>query len=262
MNQLATRTEQEIAASNQSDTLLAAVIRAASDPAVDVDKMERLMAMAERLEARNARTAYYAEMALMKPELPVINRRGRIEIRAKDNKGERTGDLIQSTGYAYWEDIDEKITPILASHGFSLTFRPGVAQDGKITVTGILTHRGGHSEEATITLPHDSSGSKNPVQAVGSSTSYGKRYAATMLLNIRTKGEDDDGAGTDPDKTIDESQMAEIQGMMDQANADPEKFCKFMGIDALKHMRVIDLGKAREALNHAISERQRKAKGK
>jgi hypothetical protein len=49
-----------------------------------------------------------------------------------------------------------------------------------------------------MTLPLDTSGSKNNVQAVGSSTSYGKRYTATLLLNIRTKGEDDDGhAGGD-----------------------------------------------------------------
>ena len=262
MSELITQPKQEVAAPSQGETLLAAIIRAASDPTVDVDKMERLMAMAQQIEAKNARTAYYREMALMKPDLPVINRRGRIEIREKGTTGKRDGELLQSTGYAYWEDINEQITPLLSKHGFSLTFRPGVAQDGKVTVTGILTHRDGHSEEATITLPHDSSGSKNPVQAVGSSTSYGKRYAATMLLNIRTKGEDDDGAGTDPDRTIDEAQMAEIQGMMDQANADPEKFCKFMGVDALKDMRVVDLGKAREALNHAISDRQRKAKAK
>ena len=38
--------------------LLAAIVRAASDPSVDVDKMERLMAMQERLEARQAKAAY------------------------------------------------------------------------------------------------------------------------------------------------------------------------------------------------------------
>jgi hypothetical protein len=42
-------------------------------------------------------------------------------------------------------------------------------------------------------LPHDSTGSKNAVQAVGSSTSYGKRYTACALLNITSRGEDDDG---------------------------------------------------------------------
>jgi hypothetical protein len=43
----------------------------------------------------------------------------------------------------------------------------------------VLSHELGHSEETTMTLPLDTSGSKNNVQAVGSSTSYGKRYTAT-----------------------------------------------------------------------------------
>jgi len=41
----------------------------------------------------------------------------------------------------------------------------------------------------------DTSGSKNGVQAVASSVSYGKRYTAGLLLNITTTGEDDDGNG-------------------------------------------------------------------
>jgi hypothetical protein len=44
-------------------------------------------------------------------------------------------------------------------------------------------------------LPFDNSGSKNTVQAIGSSVSYGKRYVLCMLLNISTGGEDNDGNG-------------------------------------------------------------------
>jgi hypothetical protein len=42
-------------------------------------------------------------------------------------------------------------------------------------------------------LPVDTSGSKNPVQAVGSSTAYGKRYVMEALLNLTSRGVDDDG---------------------------------------------------------------------
>ncbi|WP_340146807.1 ERF family protein [Halomonas sp. PA16-9] len=41
-------------------------------------------------------------------------------------------------------------------------------------------------------LPADISGNKNAVQAFGSSTSYGKRYVLSALLNI-TRGQDDNG---------------------------------------------------------------------
>jgi hypothetical protein len=165
-----------------SGGLLEVIARAARDPSVDIDKMERLLEMQERVLARHAQEAYAVALAEMQPGLPVISERGKILNRNNE---------VQST-YARWEDVNEAIRPLLAEHGFSLSFRTG-REGSDITVTGVLTHRQGHSEETTITLPSDGSGSKNAVQAVGSSTSYGKRYTAFALLNITSKGEDDDG---------------------------------------------------------------------
>jgi ERF superfamily len=236
-------------------SILDIIDRAASDPRTNVDNLERLLGMYERIKAGEARAAYIAAMVKMKPLLPVIDRRGRITIHEK-GKDKTPEHVIQSTPYALWEDIDEKITPVLAAHGFSLTFRSGVAHDGKITVTGILGHEGGHSEETTITLPHDSSGSKNAVQAVGSSTSYGKRYTATMLLNIRTKGEDDDGTKGGEPSTISEDQIQTIRDMIDRGKADVEAFCKYMGVAALADIPRGDYEKAITALNLKLAKKK------
>ena len=172
----------QTAVANYSASLMDVIAQAARDPSVDIDKMERLIAMQERVQGRDAQTQYYAALAEMQPNLPIIDERGGI----KDRSGN-----IQST-YALWEDVNEAIRPTLSEHGFSLSFRVSRA-DGEIIVTGILAHRSGHREETTLSLPTDTSGSKNAVQAVGSSTSYGKRYTAFALLNITTTGEDDDG---------------------------------------------------------------------
>lgn len=172
----------ESAVASYSASLIDVIAQAARDPNVDIDKMERLIAMQERVQGRDAQTQYYAALAEMQPNLPIIDERGGIKDRAGN---------IQST-YALWEDVNEAIRPTLAQHGFSLSFRVSRAE-GEIVVTGILAHRGGHREETTLALPTDTSGSKNAVQAVGSSTSYGKRYTAFALLNITTTGEDDDG---------------------------------------------------------------------
>lgn len=79
--------------------LMQVISRAASDPAVDVDKLERLLGMYERIKAQGARAAYTAALATMQPLLPVINERGRIEVRAKDGQGQRSGAVQQSTSY-------------------------------------------------------------------------------------------------------------------------------------------------------------------
>lgn len=165
--------------------------RVAANPAIDVAKMQIVMDMQERLIAHRAKMAFDAALSEMQGEMPTINQRGRIEIRAKDAKGERTGAVQQSTKFAKWEDIADAIRPILRKFGFALRFRTGLTDAGLVRVVGILSGHG-HREESEFVLQHDSTGSKNAVQAIGSSTSYGKRYAACALLNIASRGEDDD----------------------------------------------------------------------
>jgi hypothetical protein len=229
-------------------SLMEVISRAARDPQTDVGKLERLMAMAERLETRNAKAAYLAALVKMKPELPVINRRGRIEVRKKGASGERDGDIQQSTAFARWEDIDQEITPILQKHGFVLTFRCGTAPDGKVTVTGVLGHEAGHTEETTMALPHDSTGSKNAVQAVGSSTSYGKRYTASLLLNIRTKGEDDDGKAAGATGQISQELQDEINALIKETKCDERKFLEAVGFAAIHEITNAKFGAAKQRL--------------
>lgn len=156
-------------------TILSVISRAASDPSVDIDKMERLLQMHERMQDKQAAADFAAALAEMQDALPSIGERG-------NAAGRYT--------YALWEDINAAIKPILKQHGFALSFRTDFT-DG-IAVTGVLSHRSGHREETTIKLPADSSGNKNAVQAVASSVSYGKRYTAGALLNLTSHGEDDD----------------------------------------------------------------------
>lgn len=176
MNDIVTRHDSLPQPSGEGSTILAVISRAASDPNTDVDKMERLMAMYERIESKRAVAAYQADLAEMQDSLPSIGERG-------SAAGRYT--------YALWEDINAAIKPVLKRFGFALSFRTDCQKDG-ISVTGVLTHREGHREETTISLPADGSGNKNAVQAVASSVSYGKRYAAGALLNLTSHGEDDD----------------------------------------------------------------------
>lgn len=224
--------------------ILEVITKAAKDPTVDVDKLDRLMGMYERIKATTAKEAFAAALAELQPLLPVITERGRIEVTDKNDRSK----VIQSTGYARWEDINQAIRQPLADHGFALSFRTGLADDGKITVTGILSHREGHAEETTITLPHDSTGSKNAVQAVGSSTSYGKRYTACALLNITSRGEDDDAATSCPNDWIDEYQVADLVALMEEVNADRTRFLNFLQVDTLAHLPKSRLQEATRAL--------------
>lgn len=234
--------------SSETAAIMQMIERVALDPTVDISRLERLLDMHERLITRNAKAAFDAALSEMQPELPIVQERGRIEVREKDAQGRRTGQVQQSTTFAKWEDINEVITPVLAKHGFALSFRTGLASDGRITVTGILSHRDGHREETMMTLPHDSTGSKNAVQAVGSSTSYGKRYTAIALLNIVSRGEDDDGNAAGGDGPVNDEQVEQLQALIVKVAADIPRFCKYFKIERIEELRAKDFDRAVDAL--------------
>lgn len=215
---------------SEATALIQAIERAAVNPAVDVEKMERLMQMHERIIARDSKAAYSSALADMQPELPIISERGGI----KDRNGN-----VQSK-YALWEDVVGVITPILSKHGFALSFRTGNDANG-VTVTGVLSHRFGHSEQTSLTLPIDTSGSKNAVQSVGSSTSYGKRYTCAALLNLRTGDVDNDGADIVPEGPVDyQDWKADMTALADEGIARLESGWKKSAADLRKHATTHD----------------------
>lgn len=187
-------------------SLLAVISRAAADPSCDIDKMERLMAMHERMQARDAEAEFNASMAAMQSDIPSIAERGAITVNGQ----------IRSN-YATFEDINDVIKPIMQTHGFAITFKVENVQGG-MNITGILMHRAGHRESTSMFIPLDTSGSKNAVQAVGSSTSYGKRYVMSALLNLTTRGEDDDGHAAVPSVTVTAAQARQLQSLLDKCS--------------------------------------------
>lgn len=210
-----------IALATESTALISMIERAARDPSVDIDKMERLMKMHEAALERNAKASYSAALSAMQPELPVIVQKGQIKV----------NDVVRST-YAKWEDVNDAIKPHLAKHGFAISFRTGQV-DGKISVTAVLSHHAGHSEETTMLLPIDTSGSKNAVQSIGSSVQYGKRYTASALLNITSRGEDDDGKAA-VGGFVTQKQATEIIDLLEAGGADRAKFLKWAKVERVE----------------------------
>lgn len=209
-------------------SILAIIAKAAENPAVDADKMERLLAMQERIMDREALIAYNGAIAAMEPSLPRLH---------KSKQG-------HNSKYTPLEEIDKAIRPLLRTHGFQLRFDSELAPNGQVVWTGFLMHRGGHVEKASIPVPPDKTGSKNDAQAIGSTSSYIRRYLTCMLLNLITTDEDTDGA-----LPISGEQMIEIQEAIKETNSDEAGFLKYMGVAELSEIRRSDFTKAMNALN-------------
>lgn len=239
--------------------LIVLIERLVRDEKVSVDKMERMIQLHRQLVDDQARVAYATAMVEAQSKMPKVQRRGMIVIRDKNNKEV----IIQSTPFALWEDINEVIKPILYNHGFSLSFRIA-STEAQIEITAILTHNLGHSERTSFPLPFDTTGSKNNVQARGSSISYGKRYAACAMLNITTYAEDDDGrkgGGTkdnpddDTGEVLSKEQVKHIKTLIAETNSSEERFLEFMKEKTLEDIPASRYG----AAVNLFAQKKRKA---
>ncbi len=188
--------------------LIASIAR---DPSVPIDRIAALVGLQERMEARDAERQFNAAMARLQPQLPAIQKRGQVAF--KDTK----------YSFARYEDIDDAIRPLLCAEGFSLSF-DSAAVDGRPVYTGTLAHAAGHSKTASMILPADTSGAKNGIQAIGSTVSYAKRYLVGMLLNVITRGQDDDAQSADP---ITPEQAADIDQWLSLLAMTPTQADKF-----------------------------------
>lgn len=174
-----------IISSPENNQILSIIERIALTPGADMAALEKMIDLQERILNKNAASVFAAAFAEMQIDLPEIVEKSAI----RHGEGEKS-KLISK--YASFEDINEAVKPVLAKHGFGVSFRIDQSE-GKIKVTGILSHKGGHSESTDMVLPADTGGAKNAVQAIGSSVHYGQRYVLRALLNISTRGADDDG---------------------------------------------------------------------
>lgn len=163
-----------------------ALLEIAMNQGADLDRLERLMAMQERWEANEARKAFVVALAAFKADPPELHKNKQVKF--------TTGKGTTEYKHATLDEVALQIGAAMAPHG--LSFRWNVEQaPGQVRVTCTLTHILGHSEAVTMVGAADDSGSKNPIQAVGSTVTYLQRYTLLAASGMAVKDQDNDGAG-------------------------------------------------------------------
>lgn len=210
-------------AQSEDHALLSMIERAARDPNVDVDKMERLFAMRERMAAQSAQAAYAKSMAVAQSEMPTV-------ARLADNK--QTGSK-----YAKLEHIAAAIKPIYTRHGFSLSF--GTADcpnENERRITCVCRHAEGTSETHIVDVPFDKTGiagkaNKTDTHAYKSTLTYGRAMLTCMVFDVQT-GEGDDDGNASGAGVITEDQCDRLCKLVADAGADMDKVLAFAGVES------------------------------
>jgi hypothetical protein len=178
---------KELALVEQPSAAIQLFERLATDPNASVEKIERLMALWERGEAKQAEKAFFAAMAEAQKEMRPV-------------REDATNPQTRSR-YATYEALDRALRPIYTKHGFGMTFNTAECPTPEcVRVVCKVVHTAGHSEGYQIDMPADGKGAKGgdvmtKTHATGSGTSYGMRYLLKMIWNVATGEGDDDGNG-------------------------------------------------------------------
>lgn len=160
---------------NPSELLALAV-----DKDLDIEKLSKLMQMKKEWDADQARRAFFEAMTKFQSEVPDLR------------KSKSVAFKEVKYNYAPLSDITRQIKETCKDCGLSYRWE---IQDTKeeIKVTCLITHIDGHTEQTTMTASPDDSGSKNKIQARGSSIEYLKRYSLIGALGLSTSDSDVDG---------------------------------------------------------------------
>jgi hypothetical protein len=205
------------------------------------ETLEKLLALQERWEANQGRKAFDEAMAAAKAEIPTIRKN-------------RTVDFTSSKGRTHYrhEDLAEiaaTVNPILSKYGLSYRFRTSAQPNEPITVTCIVTHRLGYSEETTLCGPRDDSGNKNAIQQVGSTLTYLQRMTLKAALGLAASEDDDGRKSSEADEPINQAQAARVLALIEETGTDTEKFCTYLGIESIAAMPATVLPRALASLN-------------
>lgn len=212
----------------ETTALINMIERAARDPAVDLDKLERLIAQLDRIRDRAAETAFDEAMSAAQSEMRAV---------VKDSSNPQT-----RSRYASYFALDRELRPIYVKHGFSLSFdtAPGPT-DNSITILCRVANAG-HARPYKIPMPADGMGAKGAAvmtrtHATGSAITYGRRYLLVMIFNVVVNDmNDDDGnlAGEDNVPAfISADQQAMLKNMIEEKGRSVERFCAIYGATTL-----------------------------
>ncbi|MBI1682339.1 ERF family protein [Caulobacter hibisci] len=211
-----------------SDTLMAVITKAAKDPDMDVDKLDKLITLYGRITANQAEQDFDEAMNAAQAEIGVV---------VTDKANSQT-----SSRYASYPALDRAVRPIYTRHGFSLSFSTGKAErPDDVRVICKVSHKGGHKSFPYVDMPADGKGAKGGevmtrIHAAGSAYSYGQRYLLKLIFNIATGETDDDGNGASGGRALGAAAQRAVADINACANGAELKAWKDRHADAVEKL--------------------------
>jgi len=201
----------------------------AVEAGASVEALERLVALKERVDAEQARRAYFEALAAAQEEMPEVPKSRTAQIATRSGAS-------YSYRYAALEDITRTIRPILRKHGLSYAWDVTQAE-GALIVTCVLRHVDGHEERASFPVPVDSGARMSAAQANGAALTYGRRQSLIAVLGLTTADDDVHGADVGaPSARTTRAQAADLDALIEEVGVDRRKVLQWAGVGRLEDL--------------------------
>jgi len=247
-SELVTKKENQPAVTsvNESAAMFQLIERVATNPDADIEKMERLWAMKERIDAKQAEMLFHTAFVETQTKMRPIS-------------ADATNPQTRSK-YASYAKLDNALRPIYTDDGFALSFDTADSPlDLHVRVLCYVSHKSGHSRTHHIDMPADGKGAKGgdvmtKTHATGAALSYGMRYLLKMIFNVAV-GEDDRD-GNQPIPRITEEQANEIHAKITENEISMDGFVRWLRTDlkcdAISDININALGIVNKRIDSAI----------
>lgn len=222
---------------NDGLTLLSIIQEAATNPDMDVAKMQQLMELKRDWDRDRAAEVYAGALTAFQSQCPVIAKSRTATVNSKNGAGYKYQ-------YAGYEDVMRQVKPLLDRNKIAVSFSTE-ANDKGIRATCTL-RVGTHSEAHTLDVPIPAM-NVNDTQRYGAALSYAKRYALCAALNIVVGDEDNDASALHVE-TINDEQIMQLEDWIVTTNSDRGLFLKYLKVESLSDLPASKFQNAIEAL--------------
>ena len=207
----------------------------------NVAALDKLCGLYERMEAKKAEREFNAAFANLQSAMP--------QIEATKPVPNKDGTIRYR--FAPFEEIMDKVQPVLTENGFSVSFNTKF-HEGRISAICTLRHISGHQQqnEFAVRIGGGPPGSTE-TQADGAAKTYAKRGALSDALNIVVDHDDD---ARMVGKPISQDAAGELRQRVREVGADEDAFLRFAQVAHYEAITEDQLDRLHEILD-------RKARG-
>lgn len=182
----------------------------------NVAALEKLVTLYEHMEQKEAEKKFNSAFVALQSEMPAI-----VATTVIPNRGK----------YEKFEDVMKVVGPLLAKHGFSVSFSMNFT-DNRIVETCQLKHVGGHSQSNSFAVRVGKADTETQADCKAATTA--KRNALLNALNIVIRQdclteENDASIEGDPTAFVSPEQASELEARVKATNSNIPAFLKFAG---------------------------------